>query len=209
MSAETVSVKEEEKVPENVDQEVVNEPIETQEGTESEAIEESKEQMIPLSALQKERSRRQEAEEKARLYDEQQSTSLAQQAEEDLYEAATKGDLGSTKLEIMRAVEEKMWIKQNSEKAQEVDEKLTQFLKQRPNLTSAIKSASNRYEEAWTLMNALSPKQKATLKPAVIKKDAPGSPGSIPKAAGINQSVDFMEMSDKEFNAWRSAKRKR
>jgi hypothetical protein len=57
-------------------------------------------------------------------------------------------------------------------------------------------------------MNALSPKQKTALKPnAALKKDAPGSPTSLPKAAGMNQAVDVMAMNDTEYLAWRKAQK--
>lgn len=59
-------------------------------------------------------------------------------------------------------------------------------------------------------MDKLTPKQKAALKPAAVaKKDAPGNPAAIPKAAALNQAVDVMTMSDSEFAAWRQAQRKR
>jgi len=59
-------------------------------------------------------------------------------------------------------------------------------------------------------MQALTPKQKIALnKPAAVKKDTPGSPASIPKAAGMNQAVDVMNMSDSEFATWRTSKRRK
>ena len=213
MSADTVSSNEENQVQE---QEVVQneqEPVEQQETQEVESKEtvdsgeSEKEQMIPLTALQKERKKRQEAEEKIRYFEQQQQS---QQSEEDLYEAATKGDLGATRKDILRDVEERMWIRSNPDLARDVDENLTEFLKQRPHLALAIKESPNRYEEASILMNALSPRQKAALKmPPPAKKAAPNSPNSVPKAAGINQAVDVMSMNDKEYNEWRASKRKR
>ena len=205
---------------ETVEEEVAS-PIEQavesrKESPQEEVVEQREEERVPLSALQKERRKRQEAEKRAKLFEELQEKQLreqqsaAPQEEEDLYEAATKSDLGRAEKQIMRAVEERSWIKNNPERASEVNEKLQEFLKQRPNLASAIEAASNRYEEAWTLMNALSPKQKAMLKPPVAsRKDAPGAPTAVPKAAAMNQTVDFMSMSDSEFSAWRQAQRKR
>ena len=84
------------------------------------------------------------------------------------------------------------------------------FLKQRPHLAAAIDLAPNRYEEAFELMDKLSPKQKQTLReaPPKPKKEAPNAPGSVPKAAALNEAVDYMKMSDAEFNAWRQEKRR-
>jgi hypothetical protein len=188
---------------------------------ESEAVEEQEvvereEEKVPLSALQKERRKRQEAEKRAKLFEDLKEKQLREQVRapiqepEDEYEAASRSDLGNTKKQILREVDERSWIKENPEKAYEVNERLQEFLKQRPNLAVAIESAQNRYEEAWTLMNALSPKQKAMLKvPVAPKKEAPGSPTAVPKAASMNQALDVMSMSDTEYNAWRKEQRKR
>lgn len=208
MSAETEPVQNE-----AVEEEVVDQPVETQveHAAESVVQEQEKEERVPLSALQKERRKRQEIEQELRWMKdrEQQKAAPPPEPDESLYEAATKEDLGKAEQKIVRSVEEKIWIRQNQEKAQEVNEKLAEFLKQRPNLARAIEEAPNRYEEAWTLMDALSPKQKALLKAAPIKKDAPGNPAAVPKAAALNQAVDVMNMSDSEFNAWRQSQRKR
>ena len=111
---------------------------------------------------------------------------------------------------MMRDAEEKTWIRQNQEKAEIVNEKLTNFLKQRPNLAAAIEAAPNRYEVAWELMDKLTPKQKAALSSqAATKKDTPNSPSGVPKAAAMNQAVDVMNMSDSEFAVWRKSKRSR
>ena len=166
---------------------------------------------VPLSALQKERKRRQELEIELRLERERQVKSQ-QPVEEDnsKYESATREDVNLAQEEIIRIVEEKSWIKSNPEKYEKVNEYLPQFLKQRPNLAFAINSASNRYEEAYTLMEALTPKQQQQLKKeAIPKKEAPGSPTSVPKAANLNQAVDVMNMTDSEFTAWRQSQKKR
>jgi len=214
MSAETVPVKEEaEEVSAPV--EAVKEPVEAVE--ESSSQEEGKEEVaqketnVPLHALQKERKKRQELEIELRLLKEQQAKPAASpQEDESRYEAVTKEELGNSQKSIIRAVEERAWIKDFPERAAEVNEKLGEFLKQRPNLASAIESSTNRYEEAWELMDKLSPKQKSALRPvASAKKDAPGSPSSVPKAAAINQAVDFSGMTDAEFNTWRQQKRKK
>jgi len=167
---------------------------------------------VPLSALQKERKKRQELE--AELNWErrrQQQAAQSQPEEEDnsRYESATKADLLNAQQEAMRAFEEKMWIKNNMEKFEKVRELLPEFLKQRPNLASAINEATNRYEEAYTLMDALTPKQQAQIRNPQPKKEAPNSPGGIPKIAALNQAVDVMNMSDSDFNAWRKQQKRR
>lgn len=191
-------------------QEIVGQPQEQEEP----AVE--KEQHVPLSALQKERKKRQEAEQRNRLYEEMQAQALRDrqqsetqpQEDETQYEAVTKGELASYEKKLMQQMEEKSWMRQNPEKTAEIHEKLTDFLNQRPNLKFAIEVAPNRYEEAWNLMNALTPKQKLALKPnAQIKKEAPGSPNALPKATGMNQAIDLMSMNDSEFLQWRKAQK--
>ena len=208
-----------ETVQEQVQEEtqVVNqEPVATDEqvveNQEAQAEEPIKEQNVPLSALQKERRKRQDAEQELKVYREHQLKQVQQQVpveeDESQYEPVTKAELKKQQVQMMRDVEEKSWIRQNPEKAEVINEKLANFLKKRPNLAAAIEAAPNRYEEAWELMDKLSPKQKAALtSPQATKKVTPNSPSGSPKAAGINQAVDLMNMSDSEFAAWRKTKR--
>ena len=177
---------------------------------------------VPLSVVQKERKKRQEAEAREQraaielqyLKEQQQrQTPAVPEDDEDEYESISKREhsnsLNKTRDEIMRDVEERMWIKANPEKAEFINGNLANFLKKKPNLTSAISDASNRYEEAYLLLNALTPKQQAQLKPAVKKTPAPGSPTSVPKGAALNQAVDVMSMSDSEYREWRNSKKVR
>lgn len=201
MSTETVS-DEHEPIEQPIEQEVQETAQESQE------VEEQQTQ-VPLSALQKERRKRQEAEEKARLWEEHQARASQQESEEDQYEPITKAQAKEDKREILRSVREETWKEKFPDRAAEVDAKLDEFLKTKPHLALAIKAAPNRYEEAWELMDKLTPKQKAALKEtAAPKREAPGSPSGIPKAAGINQAVDVMNMTDAEFSKWRASKRR-
>lgn len=207
MSTDTVPVQNE-VVDEAIEQAI--EPVQPEDS--DSAQEQVQEERVPLSALQKERRKRQETERELQWHKEQMMAKRAevqQEPDESLYESATKEDLGKVRKQVLREVHESTWIKANPEKALEVHEKLEEFLKQRPNLTSAIEGAQNRYEEAWELMDKLSPKQKSALKAAPVRKDAPGNPAGVPKAAALNQSVDLMSMSDSEYNAWRQSQRKR
>ncbi len=105
---------------------------------------------------------------------------------------------------------ENYWISQNKEKFEYVNEYLPTFLKQRPNLTSAISQAENRYEEAYNLMTALTPKQQADVKKAALpKRDAPNNPAGVPKSTVMQQHEDVMNMSDSEFAQWRAKARRR
>lgn len=185
-----------------------------QEGNEQ--AERPEKKMVPLSALQKLREKKKELE--LELQWERQRNAQQMQPpkppEEDnsRYESATREDLSRSQEEAIRLIEEKLWVKQNPETYELINEQLPTFLKQRPNLALAINQSANRYEEAYTLMTALSPKQQQQLSKEatpIPKKEAPNAPGGVPKAAALNEAVDIMNMSDKEFAEWRASKRKR
>tara|TARA_R110000868_G_scaffold205768_1_gene454380 strand:+ start:2672 stop:3286 length:615 start_codon:yes stop_codon:yes gene_type:complete len=164
-----------------------------------------------INALQKERRKRHEAEMEIKFLKEH-VTKQTQPIDETQYESATKAEVSnatkSAEITVTRKVLEHLWKRENPEKWEKVDRDLEDFLIMRPNLAPAIEASANRYEEAWALMNAFSPKQKQQMasKP---KSDAPGSPSSVPKAAAMEQAVNLMTMSDNEFNAWRQQQRKR
>jgi len=209
MSAETVPA-------ENIEREIPDvapEPQAQEQHAETQAAP-PQEEHVPLSALQKERRKRQESERELQWFKEQQMRQMqaqqpAEEPEEDQAPVSRK-ELVNVERRAVQKVLETTWIAQNPEKANDINDKLSEFLKQRPHLARAIEDAPNRYEEAWTLMDALTPKQKAALRPApLVKKDAPGNPAALPKAHGINQNADVMAMDDKEFNAWRQSQRKR
>ena len=194
-----------------------HEEVATEQEADHPEVESSQEstKQVPLSALQKERKKRQEIELELQWMKQREAQQYAPPpapVEEDnsRYESATREDLLRAQEESLRLFEERQWIRSNPEKYEKVNEYLPKFLKQRPHLASAIKDAPNRYEEAYVLMEALTPKQQQQLKaPPTPKKDAPGSPTGVPKSAAMNQAVDVMSMSDSEFQAWRDSKKRR
>lgn len=172
---------------------------------------EQEEKQVPLHALQKERQKRQEAQDKVKFYEEQ-AKQVAAEDDDSRYESVTREELGKkqkeTQRETLRILQEEQWIAQNPERAQRINSELTAFLELRPNLVPAINAKTNRYAEAWELMTKLSPKeQQVQQQKARQKSNAPGSPSAMPKAAAMNDSVDLMSMSDAEFNSWRKNKR--
>lgn len=193
-------------------EEITEEPVEETVEPVEEAAEESstqeeevtqQETQVPISALQKERRKRQDAEAQNAWLLQQKET--REPVEEDLSQGdiATKGDVNASVQEAVRKIEETRWIRDNPERYELINEKLPEFLKQRPNLVPAINSSMNRFEEAWTLYNAFTPTKRTRAAPV---KEAPGSPGSIPKAAAMNEAVDVMKLSDAEFLKWRKSK---
>ena len=208
MDADTVSV--------NESQDEVEEVVEVQqevvpEETESvEPVEQKEEQRVPVSALQKERKKRQELEYENKFLKENFSKKEQHEPDpDDSYEPITKAQFKKMTFENDRTREEAKWVKDNPEEAELINEKLVDFLKQRPHLVSAVENSPNRYEEAWWMLG-----KQTAIKPTVklatpVKKQVPGSPYGVPKAAGLNQTVDIMSMGDKEFNEWRSSARRR
>lgn len=167
--------------------------------------------MIPLSVAQKLRIKNKELEMENQWMKQQQQAAVKQPEQDDSrFESATREDLNKSQAQIIRDVEERMWIKQNPEKYEMVNTQLPQFLKQRPNLASAINMSSNRYEEAFELMDKLTPKQQTQLKKDIapsVKKQAPNAPSGVPKSAAMSDAVDVMSMNDTEFAAWRASKK--
>ena len=173
------------------------------EGSHGEGQEETQ---VPLHALQKERKKRQEAEQEVKAYREQQQK--AAEPDESRYESATKEDLDRSNAETKREMREEDWAEKHPERAQKIDAELEDFLKLRPNYAHALAASKNRYQEAWLLMNAFGPKEQKEII-AKPKPQAPGSPSGIPKAAALSQSVDLMAMNDDQFNEWRKEQRGR
>lgn len=198
--------------PQNEMDQILEQPEVVQEVDYEKQIEDHESRtQVPLSALQKERKKRQEAELRAE-YLERQHQAAKEPVEEDnsAYESATRADLKTSEFEIIRRVEENLWIKNNAEKMERINQFLPEFLKQRPHLAKAINDCTNRYEEAFELMDKLTPKQQTQIaKASVPKREAPNSPSGVPKAAALNEAVDVMGMDDAEFNRWRQAQKKR
>lgn len=187
---------------------------EAPEGNDQEQDARGERTMIPLSVAQKLRQQKRELElelQWERQRNSQNSPQAPQQEDTSRYESATREDLVKMQEQSIRIADERSWARQNPEKIEYVNENLQKFLKQRPHLAAAIDLAPNRYEEAFELMDKLSPKQKQLMKepPKPVKKEAPNAPGSVPKAAALNEAIDYMKMSDAEFNAWRQEKRSR
>lgn len=200
------------------DEEVIEQidDVETEQFEQVEADEQASEKSVPLHALIKERkkaqeeSRKREEAERQLAWERQQKM---QPQEEDLsdYENVTRQELKGSKAEVVREVVENLWIRDNPEKFEKVQDYLPTFLKQRPHLAEALKRAPNRYEEAYTLMEALTPRDKKALAKPVTKevRQAPNNPSGVPKGAALNEAVDVMTMSDAEFQAWRSQQRRK
>lgn len=191
--------------PQEIANDVVQDMVADQEPEAQAHHVEQEEERVPLNKYIKERRRRQELEQELAM-----ARQRPQEEDTSQYETVSKRDLSMTQNEIIRVVEERQWIKNNPEKHDRLTQNLEDFLKQRPHLAEAIKHAPNRWEEAYTLMEALTPRQQMTtgLRKEQPRKQSPNAPTTVPKAAGINEAVDVMNMSDAEFSAWRASKKR-
>lgn len=196
-AGEVTAVQDEPAVVEEVQKEVVPEQ-ETQEESEK---------SVPLSALQKERKKRQSLQEKVDYYESLQKQT-PQEEDYGKYESVTQEELGQRERKLERKIHEKSWSKEFPDRASYVASELEEFLTKRPNLALAIENSENRLEEAWELMTKLAPSKTKAVQ-QVTKRDAPQAPGTVPKAAALNEVVDVMGMSDAEFRDYRNSKRKR
>lgn len=172
----------------------------------SDQSQEESEKMVPLSAVQKERKKRQQIQMELEEIRKKQ-----QPAEEDYskYESVTREELGHVQKETIRTVRETDYAERHPERAEFVNDNLEEFLTRRPNLAHAIQNSENRIKEAYELMMALNPKKGQSSSKLAQEATAPKSPNSMPKAAALNNAVDLFNMSDKEFVEWRKSKRRR
>lgn len=165
------------------------------------------EKTVPISAVQKERKKRQELQQELEALRSQAQRKEPEEEDLSKYETVTREELGQSKFEISRGIREEAWAESFPDRAEYVNSELEDFIKQRPNLALAIQGSPNRLKEAWELMNALKPKKDPQR--SNLKKDVPVSPGTVPKSAALNEAVDVMSMSDSEFREWRKTKAKR
>lgn len=181
-------------------------------------IEDSHEETtVPLSALQKERKKRQEAEWKAQFLEDQQKKATVSNPEtDDSYESLTKGEYrqkeSASQEQLIRTIEERQWMKNHADKIEIINERLPELLKVKPHLAYAIANSLNRYEEGWELLKAFDPGMRQSgvrTVPRNNNREAPGSPNNAPKAAALNEATDLSKMTDKEFNEWRASKKRR
>lgn len=188
----------------------VTEHTESHESVEENVSHGESDKTVPLSAHMKERKKRQQLQEERDYYKklaEQKSTPQPEEEDYSKYESVTREELAKDRFETIRSIRENDWAEEYPERMAIVETELEDFLKQRPNLGAAINTAQNRYKEAWELMNALNPKRKQAT--SVPKREAPHSPGTVPKAAALNEAIDLMNMSDSEFRNWAKSKRGR
>lgn len=192
------------------------------EPTSTESQESSEPQMVPLTALQAERRKRQEEQQMrqevtARMAVlEQQLMTQRKEAEapEDPEALVTKGDFKEEKAVTKRELREEIYQENNPEKVTEINKHLKQILEKKPWLAASLEDAPNRYARAHEIVQDYkhmfeAPKAVKTSSAddavrMVANSKKPGSPIAIGKSAQPD-GVSFLKsiQGKKEFREYR------
>lgn len=113
--------------------------------------------MVPLSALQAERRKRQESEAKAQLYQEylvraQQEQQQPPQEEEDPTALVEKQHLKENTATTKREILETLYQDMNPEAVQKINKYLKPILEKKPWLAQSVDTAQNRYARAYEIV---------------------------------------------------------
>lgn len=173
--------------------------VETSDVREEVVEEVQEERKVPLSALEAERRRRQEAEAEKRVYEQLASRREQQPQEEvDGDEWITRDQHTKTIQQAKREILEEAFVNSNPDAYQQIKDKLPGLIETKPWVEDVIKNAPNRWQRAWELIGDLSPGEAT--KPVKRNQDAerivqnskkPGSPTAAVKSATMS-SVDYM-----------------
>lgn len=191
-------------VAEDTTNDLVNDAAEHQQDNEPvQQVEQEQEKTVPLTALEAERKRRQEAEYKAWMYQHQQQQAASQPKEdyEDEYTKSIKSYVNqTTKAEIQRAVESE-YLKDHPEAETRIKNELEGILHEMPELSYSIQNASNRYAAAMKIINKFAPKKSVaeTKRKIQENQNKPGSPHASGKTQKVSPSERLSGMSRSEF----------
>lgn len=199
MSEETVA--ENHEVIENIVQEAPQEaPIE----------QEPQEKNVPLSALEAERRKRQEAELRAEWYQQQQQQQPEPQDDEDEYTKSLKNYANQVSRQQLQQHLEKDYLRKNPECLSRIQNELKDVLQERPWLAPGIQNAENRYEAAMDLINAYAPRRADdTQKRIEENSKKPSHPQGIGKSSQMSKAEMISNMSSNDFHAYRKQMRGR
>jgi hypothetical protein len=202
----------------SVAENVVNELTESnpQEGGAEQA---EAERTVPLTALEAERKKRQEAEYKVQLaeqYHQQyiqqsQSTQKSQDDDEDDYTKQIKQSIRNEVNQELQQKMEQMYVAQNPQVVERINKELEPILKKRPRLAELIKTSENRYAAAMEIIEDYSPKLQPTETERKLEENAkkPGSPQGLGKGSKMTQQEMVRSMSSDDFHRYRRQMRGR
>ena len=203
-----------EEVQENM-VETPKETVETHESTENTAeTNVEAEKQVPLTALEAERRKRQEAEQQAQWLYQQMNAAQAQYQtslpskddDEDEYTKEIKDSLRREVQQEFKSYAEQQFLSQNPDATQALQEHLPRILQQKPWLADVIQSAPNRYARAMEIINDYAPRSAPILdSKRRIDENAqkPGSAQGVGKTSQLSKLEMLSKMSPKEFSEYR------
>lgn len=177
------------------------------------APEQQEERTVPLTALEAERKKRQEAETQARLYELylQQQQQQPQQQEEDGDDILTKNEYRQNISLAKREILEEAFHSSNPQAVKQIEEYLPELIKQKPWIRDAVENAPNRWQRAWEMVSDFYPKPDSTSQKSndaqriVENAQKPGSPTVAGKSAAASK-VEYMRSirGTQEWDEYRS-----
>jgi hypothetical protein len=205
----------------------VENPVSEGETQPTEAVPEQKEapeqpvqeeRMVPLTALEAERKKRQEAETQAKLYEQylQQQQAQPQPAPvEDGDDILTKDEYRQNISQAKREILEESFFTSNPEAVKQINEHLPELMKNKPWIKEAVENAPNRWQRAWELVRDFTPQTAPTPQKSqdaqriVDNAQKPGSPATVGKSATASK-VDHMRSmrGTREWDEYRSKLRR-
>lgn len=196
-------------------QEVVDTSIVEEQQVQPEVPETKEDRQVPLSALEAERRRRQEAEAENRVYQQlARQPEQTKEEDEDEDDWVTKKRYQDDLKNIRREVSEETFVTTNPDAYRQIKDRLPGLIEKKPWVEEVIKNAPNRWQRAWELLNDLSSKEQQKPQPQrsqdaeriVQNANKPGSPTSIGKSATMSK-VEYMRSirGSEEWDKYRSS----
>lgn len=176
--------------------------------------------MVPLTALQAERRKRQEEQQmrqevtaRMALLEQQLQRQKEEAEPEDPEAILTKGDYKEDKALSKRELREEIYQENNPEKVTEINRYLKQILEKKPWLAASLDSAPNRYSRAHEIISdykhlvedtGVKKSASSDAKRIVENSKKPGSPVAVGKSAQPD-GVSFLKsmQGKKEFREYR------
>ena len=198
----------EEKTAEEVVEEIVPESKEQPEGEVQEELQEKKAEFVPLAAHVAERKKRQEAEDRFRLLEQQMMQAQTQKEvpPEDEDDLLTVGKQKKTLGELKRAILEEAYMEQNPEMIEKIQNELPGLLNNPEYkwLADSIPQATNRLQRAaqvYKIINGNAVKKET--KAPIDRSQTPRATQSVAKTSKLSKADSIMRMSDQELEEYR------
>lgn len=178
-----------------------------------ESVPQDKEQrMVPLSALEAERRKRQDMEAKAHMLQQHLLEAKQDEPEDDPHALVEKGAFKQATEETKRQIREEVFLDTHPEAVPNINKYLDKILEKKPWLADSVANAPNRYARATEIINDFKhlveepKKSQAAADAERIVKNAnkPGSPVEIAKSANADK-VSYLKQiqGTKEFRDYR------